>query len=203
MSELLPMLCQGTLDHLPAKGVAVPAYLRKGVVPGVVHLGLGAFNRAHQGLVFDELLAGGDLRWGVLGVATRSWTLADALAGQDGLYAVKLANAAGSSWRVSGSMLQTCAARRESERVHAVTVSVTQRVLGLAIASSTCTRSRVSGAAKRRYIRRRGSRPGARLRPSSTTASCSNPTLPACASGLVPTPKTGAPEPIRNSTKAW
>ncbi len=133
MSELPPMLCQHTLDRLSGKGVAVLAYPRQGVVPGVVHLGLGAFNRAHQGLVFDTLLAGGDLRWGVLGVATRSWTLADALAAQDGLYAVKLANAAGSSWRVSGSMLQTCAATREPERVHAAIASPATRWVTLTV----------------------------------------------------------------------
>ena len=133
MSELLPTLNQGTLGRIPAGGAAVPAYPRQGVTPGVIHLGLGAFNRAHQGLVFDALLSGGDPRWGVLGVATRSWTLADALARQDGLYAVKLANAEGSSWRVSGSMLETCAATREPERVHAALASQATRWVTLTV----------------------------------------------------------------------
>ena len=34
-------------------------YERQGE-PGVVHLGLGAFHRAHQAMVFDQLLASGD-----------------------------------------------------------------------------------------------------------------------------------------------
>ena len=119
MDKQLATLNQRTLHRTSNTSAAIPAYLRQGVSPGVVHLGLGAFSRAHQGLVFDDLLAAGDARWGVLGVATRSWTLADALARQDGLYAVKLANAAGSRWRVAGSLLQTCAAKREPERVHA------------------------------------------------------------------------------------
>ena len=133
MSELLPTLCQRTLDHIQAPSVAIPTYSRQGIMPGVVHLGLGAFNRAHQGLVFDALLSGGDPRWGVLGVATRSWTLADTLAQQDGLYAVKLANAAGSSWRVAGSLLQTCAATREPERVHAAIASPATRWVTLTV----------------------------------------------------------------------
>ena len=102
----------------------------------VVHLGLGAFQRAHQALVFDDLLASGDLRWGVLGVATRSQQLADTLARQDGLYTVQLAGAAGSRWRVAGAVVKTCAAVREPERVHAaiaspaarwITVTVTEK----------------------------------------------------------------------------
>ena len=37
-----------------------PSYRRDGT-PGVVHLGLGAFHRAHQAMVFDRLLASGDV----------------------------------------------------------------------------------------------------------------------------------------------
>jgi len=36
-------------------------------VTGVVHLGLGAFHRAHQACVFDRLIQQGDKRWGVFG----------------------------------------------------------------------------------------------------------------------------------------
>ena len=136
MTEPLLVLCQDTLNQPALQGIAIPVYPRDGVVPSVVHLGLGAFNRAHQALVFDDLLASGDARWGVLGVATRSWPLADTLAAQDGLYAVRLANAAGASWRVVGALLQTCAATREPATVHAamahpatrwVTVTVTEK----------------------------------------------------------------------------
>lgn len=144
MTDPLPVLCQDTLDQPALKAIAIPAYQRDGVVPGVVHLGLGAFNRAHQALVFDDLLARGDTRWGVLGVATRSWALADTLATQDGLYAVRLANAAGTSWRVVGSLLQTCAATRDPDMVHAaianpatrwVTVTVTEKGYDLSLAT--------------------------------------------------------------------
>ena len=133
MTEALPRLCQDTLNRISLGGAGIPVYPRQGLAPGVVHLGLGAFNRAHQGLVFDDLLASGDLRWGVLGVATRSWALADTLAKQDGLYAVQLADAAGCSWRVAGSLLQTCAATREPERVHAAIASHATRWITLTV----------------------------------------------------------------------
>ena len=52
---------------------------------GVVHLGPGAFHRAHQAPVFDRLLAR-DPRWGICGVSLRSPAVRDALTPQDGLY---------------------------------------------------------------------------------------------------------------------
>ncbi len=93
------------------------SYPRANTVPGVVHLGLGAFHRAHQAMVFDALLQNGDARWGVLGVAMRSTQLADALAQQEGLYSVQINSHAGRSWQVVGSVLGTCVAAREPERV--------------------------------------------------------------------------------------
>ena len=133
MPDALPILCQNTLNRILPGSAAVPAYARQDLIPGVVHLGLGAFNRAHQALVFDDFLASGDSRWGVLGVATRSWALADTLANQDGLYAVQLADAAGSTWRVVGALLQTCAATREPARVHAAIASQATRWLTLTV----------------------------------------------------------------------
>jgi fructuronate reductase len=81
----------------------------------VLHLGLGAFHRAHQAVVFDALLQAGDPRWGVLGVAMRSTELADALARQDGLYTLQVASAEGRRWQVVGSVLDTCVAAREPD----------------------------------------------------------------------------------------
>ena len=50
--------------------------------PRVVHLGLGAFHRAHQAVVFDEL------GWGVTGASLRSPVVRAALAPQDCLYSL-------------------------------------------------------------------------------------------------------------------
>ena len=60
-----------TLGRLP-NGVARPSYDRAAVKIGVVHLGIGAFHRAHQAVIFDDALAAGDLRWGITGVSLRS-----------------------------------------------------------------------------------------------------------------------------------
>lgn len=96
--------------------VDVPAYPREGPI-GVVHVGLGAFHRAHQALVFDSLLRQSDRRWGVLGVAMRNESLANALADQDGLYAVQIADNTGVRWQISGAIWRTCVAARDPTRV--------------------------------------------------------------------------------------
>ena len=62
-----------------------PAYDRASVRPGVVHLGPGAFHRAHQAYYFDELLAA-DPRWGITEIALKSTSVKDAIGPQDGLY---------------------------------------------------------------------------------------------------------------------
>ena len=105
-----------TLATLAGRGLQLPTYARNGV-PGVVHLGLGAFQRAHQALVFDALLRRGDARWGVLGVAMHNPALADALRAQDGLYAVQIASSTGTHWQIGAAVWQTCVAARERSHV--------------------------------------------------------------------------------------
>jgi fructuronate reductase len=135
-----------SLPALAARGIDVSRYARDGPV-GVVHLGLGAFHRAHQALVFDALLQRGDGRWGVLGVAMRSTALADTLAAQDGFYAIQVASSAGVHWQVSGALWQTCVAAREPSKVvqalaapttRWVTVTVTEKGYGARTGSAPC-----------------------------------------------------------------
>jgi fructuronate reductase len=113
MQDLTP----AALPALAERGITIPLFDRSPFRIGVVHLGLGAFHRAHQAVVFDALLQNGDARWGVLGVAMRSTQLADALAQQQGLYSVQVNSHAGRSWQVVGSVLATCVAAREPQRV--------------------------------------------------------------------------------------
>jgi fructuronate reductase len=90
---------------------------RRDSAPGVVHLGLGAFHRAHQAMVFDRLLASGDARWGVHGVGMTQPALVDALRAQDGLYAVQVADHQGSHWAVPAALWQLSVAATEREAV--------------------------------------------------------------------------------------
>ncbi|MGN6537271.1 MAG: mannitol dehydrogenase family protein, partial [Mesorhizobium sp.] len=70
---------------------------------GIVHIGIGAFHRAHQAVYTDAVLAGGDLGWGIVGASLRSVDTRDALAPQDGLYTVAVRDGGGERLSVIGS----------------------------------------------------------------------------------------------------
>lgn len=104
-----------SLPRLP-DAVARPAYERGRVTPGIVHLGIGAFHRAHQAAVTDLAMAvSGDLSWGIVGVSLRSPDTRDALAPQHGLYTLALRDAGADGQpreqlRVIGSLLEVLVA---------------------------------------------------------------------------------------------
>ena len=58
-------LCEQNLVQL-SDAVARPIYDLKQVHGSIVHLGVGAFHRAHQAVFTDAVLASGDLAWGIL-----------------------------------------------------------------------------------------------------------------------------------------
>ena len=80
-------LSESTLHSLPAD-VQRPGYDRRQLHTGVVHLGIGAFHRAHQAILFDDAARKGDMRWGVVGASLRSASVRDSLVPQDCLYSV-------------------------------------------------------------------------------------------------------------------
>ncbi|MBO0609303.1 mannitol dehydrogenase family protein [Myceligenerans salitolerans] len=90
--------------------------LRRGTLPemvaapvdperiGIVHLGIGAFHRAHQAVCTERaMVATGDLTWGILGVTQRSATVRDQLRPQGGVYGVLTAGAATAAGAEDGS----------------------------------------------------------------------------------------------------
>ncbi len=79
-------LSQATLERVD--GVRTPKFDRASLQSGTLHIGLGAFHRAHQALYTESALTDGDLRWGTIGASLRSARTRDALARQDYLYTV-------------------------------------------------------------------------------------------------------------------
>ncbi|MFU1878429.1 hypothetical protein, partial [Enterococcus faecium] len=67
---------------------ALPDYDRTKLVPRIVHLGFGAFHRAHQAVYFDRLLAAGHLDWALCGVGVlpQDKRIGEVLDAQDYLY---------------------------------------------------------------------------------------------------------------------
>src|SRR6476620_10661521 len=99
------LLSEAGLDKLPGQ-IRRPAFDRSAVTPGIVHLGIGAFHRAHQAVVIDDLLAGGATDWGIIGASLRSPETRDALAPQDCLYTLAVRSGAGTDHRIIGSVLR-------------------------------------------------------------------------------------------------
>lgn len=103
------ILSNSTLAALSA-GVACPGYDRAQTRPGIVHLGLGAFHRAHQAVVVDDCLVRGETGWGIVGASLRSPGTRDALEPQDGLYTLSIADGSGETLRIIGSILSSLVA---------------------------------------------------------------------------------------------
>jgi fructuronate reductase len=121
-----------TLPRL-ASGVATPAYDRSRVETGIVHLGIGAFHRAHQAVYTDSVLASGDLRWGILGASLRSADTRDALQAQDGLYTIAVRDGGGSSYRVIGSIGSVLVAPENPDALLAAMSDPAVRIVSLTI----------------------------------------------------------------------
>jgi fructuronate reductase len=70
----------------------------------VVHLGLGAFHRAHQAWYTDHV--DGAREWGIASFTGRSPEAANILSRQDGLYTLINRSAEGDTWQVIGSIVE-------------------------------------------------------------------------------------------------
>jgi fructuronate reductase len=131
----LTLLSLTTLDHV-APGVARPAYDPRGVGIGIVHLGIGAFHRAHQAIYTDAALAKKGGAWGICGVSLRSPDVRDRMTPQDGLYTAVEKSPAGVQRRIIGSVREVLFLSPERKRVDArladratqiVTLTVTEK----------------------------------------------------------------------------
>src|SRR3954454_21981096 len=71
-----------------ARRLSVPGYDRDSLRPAIVHIGVGRFHRAHQGVYLEALARSGNLGWGETGVGLHSTTMKAALPPQDCLYTV-------------------------------------------------------------------------------------------------------------------
>ncbi|WP_313698164.1 mannitol dehydrogenase family protein [Achromobacter sp.] len=126
------------LDGLPAQ-VARPGYDRDALGIGIVHLGLGAFARAHLAAVNDAALRAGTAPdWGICGVSLRHADTRDALAPQDGLYALALRDADGigaSRQRVGviGCLLEPLVAPEDPQAVLARIAAPGTRIVSITV----------------------------------------------------------------------
>jgi fructuronate reductase len=119
------------LKSVPAN-VRVPDYDRATVSAGIVHLGIGAFHRAHMAVYVDDLLAG-DPSWGIVGASLRRPDTKEALEPQDGLYTIAVRDAAGTHPRVIGSILSVMDANSQRDDLLALMAHPSIRIVSLTV----------------------------------------------------------------------
>ena len=85
VADTSPALSRSRLEGLPLLGASAP---RDPARAGIIHLGLGAFHRAHAAVHTARALAAEEGDWGIIGFANRSRSVVDAMSRQDGLYSV-------------------------------------------------------------------------------------------------------------------
>ncbi len=102
-------LSDRTLGDVNA-GAQTPGYERAKAGIGIVHIGPGAFHRAHQAVFTDRAMeiSGGD--WGICGISLNSRATAEDLSAQDGLYTLAIKDVS-ASHRIIGSMKKALCAK--------------------------------------------------------------------------------------------
>ena len=100
---------------------------------GILHLGLGSFHRAHQAMYTAAAIqrSGGD--WGIVGAASRSRTVVDAMHAQDLLYSVATISPAGTSLAIPGVHTDAFVAADQPERVVAEFADPRIRIVTLTV----------------------------------------------------------------------
>ena len=131
-SSTPPRLAPGTLGALPA-AIARPAYDPRALDVGIVHLGIGAFHRAHQAIYTDDAIAKAGGAWGICGVSLRSPDVRDRMRPQDGLYTAVEKSRGGVARRVIGSVREVLFLRDERARVDARLAAPATRIVTLTV----------------------------------------------------------------------
>lgn len=100
-------LSNDTLDDLP-ESIARPGYDRTSLTPGIVHIGLGNFHRAHQAWYLHRLMQRGlNHDWAIIGAGVRPYDAAQRkkLRSQDYLSTLIQLDPSGASAEVIGAMI--------------------------------------------------------------------------------------------------
>src|SRR4051812_5406899 len=127
----LTRLSNTMIDLLPPS-VRRPHYDRRAVTTGIVHLGVGAFHRAHQAVYTDDVLAR-DPRWGIVAASLRSPDTFDALEPQNGLYTVSVRSSEGEALRIIGAVTRVIVAPEAVDDLLRIMADPNTRIVSLTV----------------------------------------------------------------------
>ena len=125
-----PRLTEASL-HSVRSGTILPTYDRGATRIGIVHIGPGAFHRAHQAYYVDTLLHS-DKRWAISALSLKSTGLRDALVPQQGLYTLVELGAAPRA-RVIGAIRELLVGATDSEAAFARLTARDTRIVSLTV----------------------------------------------------------------------
>jgi fructuronate reductase len=125
-----PRLTEASL-HSARSGTILPTYDRGATRFGIVHLGPGAFHRAHQAFYVDTLLHS-DKRWAISALSLKSTGLRDALRPQQGLYTLVELGAAPRA-RVIGAIREVLVGATDADAAFARLASRDTRIVSMTV----------------------------------------------------------------------
>jgi len=115
------------------QGTGLPGYDRRALGIGIVHLGLGAFVRAHMATYTDDALPIEPGDWCIAGVSLKRPDQRDRLAPQDGLYTALQRDGDGIRARIVGCVRATLVAPERAEAVVAAMADSACRIVSLTV----------------------------------------------------------------------
>jgi fructuronate reductase len=122
-----------------APSAKLPGYNRDALGTGILHLGPGAFFRAHFAPFTDAALAAAGGDWGIEVASLRTADVADHLNEQNGLYTMLIRDTAGTTAEIVGPILRAHVATRnpgdllaklEDPAIRIVSLTVTEKAYG-------------------------------------------------------------------------
>jgi fructuronate reductase len=137
-------LCRDTLSRLPA-AVRRPGFDPRDLTTGIVHIGVGAFHRAHQAFYTEPLLAR-DPSWGTLGISLRHPDTRDALEPQDWLYTLAERDTDGERLSVMGTLTGVLVAPEDPRQTVARLADPAIRIVTITVTEKGYFRNAASGA---------------------------------------------------------
>lgn len=127
-------LSTDTLGKLDSR-IAIPTYDRAGLTPGIVHIGVGGFHRAHLATYCDELAAAGHTGWAIAGsgVLTADAGMAEVLGAQDCLYSLVTRSEHETTVQVIGSIVDYILAADDIEPLVARIADPATKIVSLTV----------------------------------------------------------------------
>ena len=116
--------------------IALPRYDRSKLKPGIVHIGLGNFHRAHMAVYLDDLFNLGESHdWAIIGAGVRApdSRMRDALKGQDCLSTIIELDPKGKTCRRVGAMIDFLPVEADNASLIAAMTDPAIRIVSLTV----------------------------------------------------------------------